>query len=345
LSIDHVITLDRALDRFLQEHIAIPTTARGSAATSQEYLREVLRNKASRDTSFPEVLTRKDQPFIGGSFQRHTKIWPLDDIDLFLPLDGGMLIYSSEGLRLPFTIATDSGSTRLDRQEWKTGHYIDSTKVLNGIETALSVTYPSSKVDIDKHCVKVQTTLAATSESEGIGFDVVPCFLLYPDDGSDSFYLVPNAAGGWMRSNPRNDTALNIELHEFHGPAYRKAVRLTKYWNKTQINDSFSSYYIELALSKEFKALKDQNVRFSLPSDAFARAMATLKSACTSGNIAPLIMEAPYVQAPNVTQDQRKYLEDDTSRARTAVNQAFVDGQPAAAFETMNQIFNTGFFV
>jgi hypothetical protein len=81
MSTTELSTLGLALDRFLQEEIAIPAAARGSASTSQNYLRNVLRNKAANDAEFPELLARADSDFLGGSFARHTKIWPLDDIE------------------------------------------------------------------------------------------------------------------------------------------------------------------------------------------------------------------------------------------------------------------------
>ena len=54
MSTTELSTLGLALDRFLQEEIAIPAAARGSASTSQNYLRNVLRNKAANDAEFPE---------------------------------------------------------------------------------------------------------------------------------------------------------------------------------------------------------------------------------------------------------------------------------------------------
>ena len=95
-------SLDVALGRFLQQEIAISTNARQGASRSQNYLRSILRGKAENDTSFPEILTSEDSDFLGGSFARHTKIWPLDDIDLFLPLDGAGLVYRSGGRVLPY---------------------------------------------------------------------------------------------------------------------------------------------------------------------------------------------------------------------------------------------------
>jgi hypothetical protein len=343
MGIGELDLVDRTLERYLAKEIAIPTTARSSASTSQNHLRQVLRNKANADSSFPELLTQTDADFLGGSFARHTKIWPLDDIDLFLPLEGGGLMYNRDGFRLPFTIATDDKFSRLTQSNWQTDAYVDSVKVLNGFRDGLRDSYPSSTVSLDRHCVNLQTTIASTSESEGIGFDVTPCFRLDPDDGSEFFYLVPDGTGGWIRSNPRKDTNLCIELQSFHG-TYRQAVRLVKYWNKTQVNNAFTSYYIELAMSKKFLALKQQTWHCSCLLRAFAIGMAELKAAYTSGNQTPLVPEAPAVEAPMLTDSQRTTLNYDSMRATKALQDAGQNALTGDAFEALNTIFTTGFF-
>lgn len=344
MSTTELTTLGLALDRFLQEEIAIPVTTRGSASTSQNYLRGVLRNKATADAEFPEILTKADADFLGGSFARHTKIWPLDDIDLFIPLDGGDLIYMNNGYRLPYRIAADSATTRLTLPKWKVGEYVSSVKVLEGLQAALQKTYPSSEVSADRHCVSLQMTVAATSASDGIGFDVVPCFLLHPDDGSENFYLVPDGNGGWMRSNPRKDTDICADLQDYHGGTYRKAVRLLKYWNKTQLDDKFQSYYIELVVSKRFGQLKAEDKKVSYTAQAFNYALGALAAAYASGAARSLVVDAPDVPAPNLTATQVATLKSDTANANIAFRQAYNDNSAETAFVTMNAIFGVDFF-
>jgi hypothetical protein len=345
MSTAELTTLGLALDKFLQEQIAIPATARTSASTSQNYLRGVLRNKASADGEFPELLTKADADFLGGSFARHTKIWPLDDIDLFIPLNGGDLIYKQNGYRLPFRIETDTATTRLTLPKWKVGEYVSSIKVLEGFTTALQATYPSSEVSADHHCVNLQTTVAATSQSDGIGFDVVPCFLLKPDDGSEDFYLVPDGIGGWMRSNPRKDTELCADLQNYHGGTYRKAVRLLKYWNKTQLGDQFQSYYIELVVSKRFSQLKSEGKKVSYVAQALDFAFSALRDTYTTvGAATSLVAGAPDVQAPKLTEAQLATLRTDAANAKIAFNQAYNENSAEAAFVTMNAIFGVDCF-
>lgn len=343
MGVDELRTVDRAIDAFLAEEIAIPVTTRTNASSSQNYLRQVLRNKANADASFPELLSKNDSDFLGGSFARHTKIWPLDDIDLFLPLEAGGLSYVNNGIRLPFTIVSDGNASRLLQDRWLTNTYVDSTKVLNGLRAGLRDTYPSSIVKLDNHCVNLQTTVAATTESDGIGFDVVPCFRLVPHNGSEFFYLVPDGVGGWMRSNPRKDTELCAELQAFHG-TYRQAVRLVKYWNKTQLDDAFQSYYIELAMSRKFLALKQQNQQYGFLTHAFGTAMTQLKAAYYSGDLTSLILEAPPVNAPLLTERQTAVLETDVQSANSVFQQAYHNSRTAEAFGFLNAIFGTEFF-
>jgi hypothetical protein len=344
MAITGLQTIDRLLKAYLAEMIAIPATARSNASNSQNYLRQVLRNKANVDAAFPELLTRKDSDFVGGSFARHTKIWPLDDIDIFLPLEGGGLSYLNNGFRLPYSVVSDGGAGgRLTQNRWQTNGYVDSVKVLNGFRDGLRDTYPTSIIKPDNHCVNFQTTIAATTESEGIGFDVVPCFRLDPDDHSESFYLVPDGTGSWMRSNPRKDTDLCATLQDFHG-TYRQAVRLVKHWNKTQVSNVFPSYYIELAMSKRFLALKQGDRRYWCLLQALACGMAGLKGAYTAGDLTPFVSEAPAVRAPVLTDTQRAILDGDLARASTAFRDAYQHARIDRAFDGLNVIFGTGFF-
>jgi hypothetical protein len=195
--------VDRRIEDFLAANVAIPNTARGAASKSQNRLREILANKSTPDATFPHLLSRVDEDFLGGSFARHTKIWPLDDIDIYFPIDGAGLFYVQNGGRLPFSLLTDNPSRpqRLLNAEWLRGQYIGSDLVLSGFLKAVAQAYPNSKLRGDQHAVCLGTTVAATSESVGIGFDIVPCFCLAPDGGGTNIYLIPDGCGSWLRTN------------------------------------------------------------------------------------------------------------------------------------------------
>ena len=339
MGLSELNSLDSALDRFLQKEIAIPTNARQDASRSHIYLRNVLRGKGDNDATFPEILALEDSDFLGGSFARHTKIWPLDDIDVFLPLEGGGLVYRSGGQVLPYRLATDGEKSRLCLPMWLTNSYVDSAKVLQGFVSSLRDTYPSSKIGRDGHCANLQTTVAATSESDGIGFDIVPCFMLKPDDGSEDIYLVPNGNGGWMHSNPRKDTEICSTLQEYHRGTYRHAVRLLKYWNKFEFADRFRSYYIELAVSKIFNEYMISGKPITHVSQAFTIAFSALVHAHAAGAAKPLVSGAPDVPAPVLSTVELGILTADANRADNSFNDAWKGNNLASALATLNTIF------
>jgi hypothetical protein len=147
-----------------------------------------------------------------------------------------------------------------------------------------------------------------------------------------------------MRSNPRKDTEICAELHDYHNGAYRKAVRLVKYWNKTQLSDSLASYYIELAISKKFLALKQQNQSYSYLLHTFSTSITELKLAYTSGDLTPLVSEAPAIKAPALTDGQKVVLEADVKSANNALYSAYQNSRTDEAFQALNSIFGTEFF-
>ena len=69
-----------AFESFLKREIDIALGTRSKASDSQNHLREFLSAENSRDRTFPRILSKVDSDFLGGSFGRRTKIWPLDDM-------------------------------------------------------------------------------------------------------------------------------------------------------------------------------------------------------------------------------------------------------------------------
>lgn len=315
--------VDRTLDAFVAAQIAIPMTARSSASTSQIRLRSILANKANYDSSFPHLLSSCDSDFIGGSFARHTKIWPLDDIDLYIPLDGAHLFYMRNGAALPFKVLSDDStrSQRLLTDKWMRGDYLASDLVVKGFAAALKGSYPNSSVTKDDSAVTLQTGVAATNESSGIGFDVVPCFCLAPEDGGEHFYLMPKG-GGWIRTNPRLDTRICADLHDYHNETFRKVVRLVKYWNVNAFSDHFSSYFIELAICKCFEERRELGKPFTYIVGALPWAFYSVRSAFKAGKLASFVEEAPPVLAPQLDSVDVQLLNNACELSNNALKEA-----------------------
>ena len=245
----------KAFEQLLESAINISDGIRSTASDSHNHLREFLEGENKRDTTFPRVLSIRDDDFLGGSFARHTKIWPLDDIDIYFPLDGFNLIYMNNGCRLPYTVISDGvlSSNPLLNSRWMVGSYISSAKLVAEFASVLKRHYPDTKVKPDGQSVVIRMTQGETSDEEGLGYDIVPCFSLQPDNNAESpFYLMPDGKDNWMRTNPRIDTEVAEKLHAANNKTYRKVVKIVKYWNKEKFNSILPSYYIELAIAKGY---------------------------------------------------------------------------------------------
>jgi hypothetical protein len=300
--------IDSAFEDLLDRRINISAKTRSKASDSQNHLRDFLVSEGTRDASFPRALSNADSDFLGGSFARHTKNWPLDDIDIYIPLDGAGLFYMENGRRLPYTVLSDGVLwwNPLCSDRWMNGQFISSAKLVSEFARVLARHYPrETEVRANGECVTVRMKQGQTTNSDGLGYDVVPCFLLKPDAPSEfEFYLMPNGAGGWQRTNPKLDTDLCEILNAFHNKIYRKVVKLVKYWNGIRVNSSFSSYYIEFAVSLEFWKLKKENKALTSISEGLAIAFGALERAFLAGDQTPWISGAPPIEKPLLTPGQ-----------------------------------------
>jgi len=140
-----------------------------------------LQDECERDSGFPPVLRAEDSDFLGGSFARHTKTPPLDDIDIYVPLDGANLTYFVRGAAQPYTVLTDGLAWNpLLAPRWANGQYVSSTKLIEGFTAVLKRRFPQTTIRPGGQAVSIQMTHGQTPASDGLGYDVVPCFSLKP---------------------------------------------------------------------------------------------------------------------------------------------------------------------
>jgi hypothetical protein len=239
-----------------------------------------------------------DCDFLGGSFARHTKVRPLDDIDIYLPLDGANLFYYMHGAVLPYTVLSDGlGWNPLLTPRWANGLWVSSSKLLDGSATVLRRRFPQTKIRPSGQSIAVQMTQGSTTASDGLGYDIVPCFSLKAQQQNDrDFYLIPDGIGGWIHTNPKTDAAIADVLQQNHDKISRKVVKLVKYWNTEQLNGKLRSYFVELAVAKAFwdKAVKSERV--SKLSYGVALGFWAVQQAVTKGELTPWLSTAPHVQ-------------------------------------------------
>ena len=331
-----------ALDDLIGRQINIAAGIREKASDSQQHLREFLTTERKRDSTFPRVLASADRDFLGGSFARHTKTWPLDDIDVYIPLDGEYLFYLSWGQRLPYTVLGDGVlySNPLLLNRWTQFQYVSSALIVREFADVLRRHYPpETEVTPNGECVSVRLTYGQTDDSDGLGYDVVPCFSLKPDDPNEiPFYLIPDGNNSWIRTNPRLDSEIADLLHSFHLHLYRKVVKLTKYWNASQLDGLFASYYIEFALACRFLQLRSQNSPIITLCDGLSLAFDALQQAYTTGNQIPWIAGAPPILAPALDRSQARSLSLAVLTCKLARNYEAA-GDHAAAIRELSNVF------
>jgi hypothetical protein len=284
------------LEGLLSTRINIGTALRIAASDSQNVFRALLVTEAQRDPSFPRLLVEADQDFIGGSFARRTKIAPLDDIDIYIPLDGGGFVHACPGMQsCPLLSDNPTLWNPLQGSKWMGAENISSGALLDAFADVLRQYYPDT-AKIRKPAGEAVRVM--TSQDLGdLGYNVTPCLVLdYPHARELRVYLVPDGNNGWIRTNPRYDAALTDALSA-RNKNFRKAVKIVKFWNSNIFRNTLNSYYIELALQKAAleHVSKSNDQRIEPLSCAVAFAFSALNQAVRLGSLNSWVTGAPRV--------------------------------------------------
>lgn len=316
------LTATSALENYIEKQISIPKGIREQAGKSQNALRDFLVNQAKADESFPRVLKTEDSDFLVGSFARHTKPWPLNDIDIFIPLDGHGLIYHSAGISLPYDVVTDGvldSNPLVGSDRWMDGSNVSSAKLIQEFKTLLQDHYSQTPVKDSDQAVNIQMTLGETEKEQGLGFDVVPCFSIKPHaEGQLPFYLIPDGNDNWIRTNPRLDILIAQELHENNDKTYRKVAKLVKHWNKYRFGSKLGSYYVELAIMRYFRTQNASGTFYKDLPRALVAGFDALVEAIAVGDQSSWLKDAPAVECAELSADEISKLKKAAAHVRMA---------------------------
>jgi len=228
------------LQSFYSDHVEPTADQKSQADDSQAHLRELVEAKHESDALFPRLI---EGEFLAGSFARNTKPKPLDDVDLYLVLDGVGLTAYDRGMFLGSVVRGSNASWNpiLDNHYNGPDGMKSSIVVLNAFRDALRESYPKSDIRRDGQAVNVWL------DSYGLGIDVVPAFHIIPA-GSGERYFIPagNGLHGWLATNPKVDTEA-MDLHDaIHGGQLRPIIKLVKHWSKNVGRTGLKSYHLEV---------------------------------------------------------------------------------------------------
>ncbi|EEC0943213.1 TPA: nucleotidyltransferase [Salmonella enterica] len=240
------LTVTAAFNEFQRNIVNLDNVQTDRAKASRNWLLDRMNSFTSNDNYFPIIYPDIHTGF--GSFARHTKIRPLDDIDLMFGLDGDDCVYIENLDKI--TITTREGTHRLKYYKHDGTDLINSRKIINCIISKLNEIPQYDKADIKRN----QEAATLKLKSYEWNFDIVPAFITTPDFLGKTYYLIPDGNGHWKKTDPRIDkqkvTDLNVKL----SGNMLNVIRVIKYWQKRPTMPSMSSYLLETMLLNYFNS-------------------------------------------------------------------------------------------
>lgn len=201
-----MFTVNQAFIKF-KSRLEISTTEQNDAVRRHTEVRDVIRAKFSLDDDF-----------LTGSYRRHTKTKPLQDVDVFCVLN----------------------------QE-KEGHYLKkpSSALVEAFRQTLADHYGKENVEADPRCVIVRYGKPAGTETEEekvFSIDVAPAFV----DGDN--YKMPDSgsATDWLETNPKVHAEKATEANKGFSEEWKPMIKMIKRWNRFHSCPVPSSFLLEV---------------------------------------------------------------------------------------------------
>ncbi len=201
------MTVSEAFDTFKSE-LELPDQQQKQAAAAQQQIRE----RVSKYLFVPSS-------FLTGSYARYTKIYPLNDINVFLVRNErrtGLAAYGSGG--------------------------VYPTAALNEVAAAVQGAYPSAAT-VKKQNRSVNVQISGLP----FGFDLTPVWLRTPDG-----YWIPDTdTGSWIPSDPDAHATRMTAANDLNDGKLKPVVKMMKHWSRNNY-DRMSSFHIELICADIF---------------------------------------------------------------------------------------------
>ncbi|WP_413536389.1 SMODS domain-containing nucleotidyltransferase [Rahnella inusitata] len=233
-------TVIGAFNEFQKNTVNLDPAITSTARSSRDWLLDKIGGFETQDPTFPYLYQDINIGF--GSFARHTKIRPLDDIDLMVGLLADSCCYYEHTDKI--TISTKPETTRLTRYTHDDSDYVNSRKVINTFTASLKNVGQYDKAEINRN----QEAATLKLKSYDWNFDIVPCFQTRPDTYGKTFYLIPDGFGHWKKTDPRVDRTKIQELNSRFDGNLLDVIRVVKYWQQRPTMPTMGSYLLETML-------------------------------------------------------------------------------------------------
>ena len=135
---------------------------------------------------------------------------------------------------------------------------LDSNMVLGKVKKKLKEICDLRVNDV----IKNGEAITVNYKSKDWSFDIVPCFFTKPESDERTYYLIPNGAGAWKKTDPRIDNKRVKALVEKNGTIILDAIRLFKYWNKNAKVVTLDGYVAESLLLDYYESSNEKCTKF-----------------------------------------------------------------------------------
>ncbi|WP_310568600.1 hypothetical protein [Gemmatimonas sp.] len=181
-----------------------------------------------------------------GSFERRTKIQPLDDIDLVIGMMGLGGTYEASGAEVRVTAPTGTVLSTLCHDGTA---LLNSRKVINAFVRGLAEIPQYERATVHRNGSAAVLNLKSYPWS----FDIVPAFFTTPETDGVTYYIIPNQDGHWMKTDPRIDRDRIRTINQTHGGHVLNALRVMKYWNRRPTMPTMPSYALECLVVRHYE--------------------------------------------------------------------------------------------
>ncbi len=174
-----------------------------------------------------------------GSFSRRTKIRELDDIDVMIGLSAQGSSYVDSFGKIELTVpdtAEDLFSLCHDNT-----YKLNSRKVINKFVSHLKDISQYENAEINRR----EEAATLKLKSYAWNFDIVPCFFTKPEFDGRTYYLIPDGAGNWKKTDPRIDGQRISSINQTLDGNVLNVIRVMKYWNRRPTMPAMGSYSLE----------------------------------------------------------------------------------------------------
>lgn len=206
-----MISVGEAFLKF-RGRLEITEREQADASRRQQRIRELLRQRIHLDR---DILT--------GSYSRHTKIKPLEDVDIFCILGKEEKEYRGQ----------------------------NPSQVLQAFRDILVAEYGSSRVSIQRRSVQVDFDVKAVDDDSGeqvMSFDVVPAFAV-----SNHYEIPDTKLSGWVKTDPEVHAELATKANKAFSEQWVPLVKMIKKWNQTNGKPVTPSFLLEVMALEVFE--------------------------------------------------------------------------------------------